>query len=1450
MKKYIRNTFLVSASLLVLIILILGLTIAFMQTAPGQRLLENTLNKALVLDKGRVAITGISGRIPFNLEIENISLEDEEGEWLNITGARLWWSFSRLLAREIHIFELGAETIELSRLPDVVATDDEIPDPPKKIEWTWPLPLLTVEQFYLSSVLVSDQVLDEYIELGVEGSLSADKQGFSLTDLRVDRLDKPSSMVSLSAHLTRDPHYLDLNLSVLDSDVLKSLIPLEDWPASTSLELRGSGPMDSWQGELILEGLDMFSTVLDLEIVHDEFYFLSAGGEVFVSPLLLPARGLDFTQDPLEFFLKIGLDKAEQVVLENLNISSPRLDLKAYALLDPDQMSVSGNADLNIPDPNLLLMDSGFKSEDPLQVNIDFEGPVNALSVSPRVLTGAVSGHGLSMNRASLSADFKLFPSTGTIYSTTGGLELTDFNIQQYTNLPGDLFFEFDLEHFQENFLNLKKLDLEAHELSVGLAGKFNLGTLEFEADLNLNALEIQQFIPGLDRDAFFSSALAAAVKGGGNIREFQFFADADVKLSGFQTDDEVLGTLTGDSPKLSASLTFGEDLILRVSRARLDAREFIFAGAGNMGFKDMEMDYSGQLVMESLAGLAEALDTEFSGELSIDLAAQGEITAPDLLAQVLVADFRYAEIDPTRLQAELRALIRQGGPAGNIEMFMTQAEKRIDMETGFSFRDNRLEISDFSAWGHGVDVAGELDFDLENRLALGHFLGTVPDLSSLGEFIDLEISGNLEWELYLQTPQHHQNISYSLSGQDFGLADITISRLQASGRMEDAFSKGFVQTDISMSGIRAGNAEIYDFSADLQGTLDRIEFSATTEGKFLHPLDLSVRGSYAFEELEHLLELSDLRGTYAQEHFHLDSSSVLVYSPDKTSLSPFNLVLESGILSAQAELSQEQVYASVELAGLELGKIPVRQLDHVLGVLNFNLMLTGSPAYPVINADINIDGFAPAAEHLEFPQPLDFMARISLEQGQATIDASLLEDQTELAGLGFSLPVSFSIEPFETVLPDPVPLSGEFRSSLDLEALAMILLPPDQLLTGTVNSSFVIAGTLDQPNFQGTIEVEGGSYEHLDAGIYIADLELRAVADQTRIIITWISATDGLDGQVSGSGNIELTGNMNWNLELDIMDMRFINHNLAVVYVDRGQLEISGDTSQAEVSGRIVFESVNARLPEQAPPGVVDLDVTEINLPPTRETVERPRPGEAYPVLLDLELVFPARVYVRGRGLDSEWQGQLNISGEATSPSVRGNLNVVRGRLDILDRRFDLARESNINLDGTHPPEPNVDIRAAYSQRDMTINARVYGPALAPEIELSSDPPMPQDEILAWVLFGRDLSNISPFQAIALANAARNLATGRTGTDMMGQVRDLIGVDDLEITRDPEEGYTQFGLGKYVHERVYIEVKKGTAPGTDAVQVEVELTPRISMESKVGSDRESGIGIFWKYDY
>ena len=58
-------------------------------------------------------------------------------------------------------------------------------------------------------------------------------------------------------------------------------------------------------------------------------------------------------------------------------------------------------------------------------------------------------------------------------------------------------------------------------------------------------------------------------------------------------------------------------------------------------------------------------------------------------------------------------------------------------------------------------------------------------------------------------------------------------------------------------------------------------------------------------------------------------------------------------------------------------------------------------------------------------------------------------------------------------------------------------------------------------------------------------------------------------------------------------------------------------------------------------------------------------------------------------------------------------------------------------------------------------------------------------------------------------------------------------------------------GLGSYIADDIYLGVEQGLANPTETTgRVEVEITPNISVESEVGSDGASRIGVIMEWDY
>ena len=221
-----------------------------------------------------------------------------------------------------------------------------------------------------------------------------------------------------------------------------------------------------------------------------------------------------------------------------------------------------------------------------------------------------------------------------------------------------------------------------------------------------------------------------------------------------------------------------------------------------------------------------------------------------------------------------------------------------------------------------------------------------------------------------------------------------------------------------------------------------------------------------------------------------------------------------------------------------------------------------------------------------------------------------------------------------------------------------------------------------------------------------------------------------------------------------------------------------------------------------------------------------------------------PNRIFVRGRGLDAELGGGLRLTGSTNQIISAGRFDLIRGRLDILGKRFEL-REGSARFQGDFVPF--LRFVSATDTANGEVRVVVEGPADAPEVTFESTPDAPQDEVLAQLLFGRNISEISAFQALQLASAVATLA-GRGGNGIIGNLRDGFGLDDLDVTTT-DSGATALRLGKYISDNIYTDVT-AASDGTADVSLNIDITDSLKARGTLASDGNTSIGIFFEKDY
>lgn len=235
---------------------------------------------------------------------------------------------------------------------------------------------------------------------------------------------------------------------------------------------------------------------------------------------------------------------------------------------------------------------------------------------------------------------------------------------------------------------------------------------------------------------------------------------------------------------------------------------------------------------------------------------------------------------------------------------------------------------------------------------------------------------------------------------------------------------------------------------------------------------------------------------------------------------------------------------------------------------------------------------------------------------------------------------------------------------------------------------------------------------------------------------------------------------------------------------------------------------------------------------------------GGSADIQLDITVLATNQIFVRGRGLDAELGGQVSLTGTSSNVIPAGQFELIRGRLDILGQRLDLT-EGRITLQGDFTPY--LRLVANTEANDTELYLILEGPVDSLEITFESNPDLPQDEVLAQLLFGKSLSDISPLQAARLALAVQTLA-GTGGEGMVDRLRSQFGLDDLDVTTD-DDGNAAVRAGAYLSENVYSDVTV-SATGETEINLNLDITPSLTARGSVNNSGETSLGIFFEKDY
>ena len=430
--------------------------------------------------------------------------------------------------------------------------------------------------------------------------------------------------------------------------------------------------------------------------------------------------------------------------------------------------------------------------------------------------------------------------------------------------------------------------------------------------------------------------------------------------------------------------------------------------------------------------------------------------------------------------------------------------------------------------------------------------------------------------------------------------------------------------------------------------------------------------------------------------------------------------------------------------------------------------------------------------------------------------------------------------------------LEARANGTFDLSLVEAFLAGGADRVKGKAELDRAAAGRLNAPDVTGRLKLIDAGYDNLRYGIKLRKIEADVRADGPVLQIASLTATTPGGGQLSGQGTVDLAHGIETDLKIQARNATVIDTDLATAIIDSDLAIVGNLQSDLKLGGKVKVVKADIRVPDNLPPSVQEIEVVEVNAPPqvaARIAARKPPPKQTAIVGLDIAVDAPQQIWVRGRGLDVELGGAIHIGGTTQTPDVDGVFKLRHGALEIVGKRLEFT-EGQLTFEGGEQIDPYLDLTAETRAEDITVTAKVEGPARAPRITLSSVPDMPEDEILSRLLFGKSAGALSPFELLQLAQATANLAGVNTGPGVLDKIRKSTGLDRLSLQEtDPTAG-PSLSAGRYVSDGVYVGVSQGAKSDSSAATVEIEVTPHVKVESEVGSGGTGKAGVNLEWDY
>ncbi len=1396
-------------------------------TEEDKGVLANLISRALSSPGMSVSVGAVNGVLSSDASISDIVISDRQGPWLKVDKARLVWNRLALFNRRLEVDQLTIGRLELLRRP--LPSDTPPPETGAHQPILPELPLkVVIKQFGVQELSLGEPVVGVAARLGISGkaTLGPPSEGLDLT-LTAQRLDAPGDFKAQLAYIpATDKLTLNINSSEPAGGIFAHLANLPGLPP-VKLAFNGAGALDN------------FTAKLDF----------NAGADVWANGQVIVARQGAARR------LTLDLDSR----LEGL---APGVVQPVFAGRTTLKGDVQFNDDSSIALPGGLHLVSAA-------ARLDFEGERSANGLLDfKVHAGAIPGS-TTVGKLDLNASI-----TGPLASPTidGAFDAGEIRVEQgsvdrvkasFHASPDGPLSEEKTRILFESQASVKGLALAdpafaqaiGRELTLKMRGSassrgeatfdvLDLSAPNFDAQYSglLSGVKVHGKAHIVARDLTRFALLAGgALKGEAHIaadldgapRYGALSATIDAQATKLATNFAMLDRATGGTLGLTgaARLTSGggfgfTDLLARGQHgsARLN---------GEYGRDKVEL--GARIEIPEI----QVLDPRVAGKAEIVGALSG---APSDLTAALKAnlgegrllDRKTSGIALEALANHITGLIDANATlSGDVDGNPLQGSAHVARHDDRGWAVDNLALSLASARLAGAMAVGP------DALATGDLSFSATNLDDLSPLVLTKLTGALQAKASASVAEGKQMLSVTANSDRMTIDANRLEGLKVDFKVADLWGAKIISGIAHLGRAEVGGQAITGVKLTATGNASAsdLELSGNARG-----LAINARGRL-FGGPPTRFELASFTAQGGGQRITLAGPATVTYGADGLDIKDLGLHVGAGRLSLSghsgATLALKANAASLPLTALDLFSLGLG----LSGAADGEATIGGTPGNPTGDWKLRLQRVVTLQMRNAGLPALDVAGSGRLVGGRSSIDATIN------AGTGNAVRVTGSAP----LTPNGA-LDVKIDGALDARLANSMLSVSGRHAAGSLAVALQLRGTIAKPQAQGTVRLSGGELRDDQTGFKLSGVTGTFVANGSTIRIDHLAGTTPNAGSISAAGEVRLdpAAGFPGSIRLTGQHAQLVANDILSATADMA-LDISGPLGQRpKVDGRIAIVSMDISVPSRFNSVASPLPGTK-HLNPTATARARlalaakakASSAHAPPFDATLAVTISAvnRIFVRGRGIYAELGGNLHVNGSARDPQVTGGFELLRGSLMLLSSRLTFTR-GNVRFHGDVMPE--LDLVAETSASGVTAQIAVTGPALQPAFQISSNPSLPEDEILSRILFQKSAGSLSAFQALQLANAVATLS-GKA--DAFENVRKSLGVDSLDISTSATGG-ALVSATRAINDRVSVGVTTGARPQDNGVNLNFDVNRHVRLQ--VGADSSggssAGIGLDWEY--